>query len=69
MVVYMVLMGLGFHLFVCFYEERTLTRRYGEEYLRFKRHVPRWLPRLTPWQRRGGVTREPSRRFQLSKIR
>ena len=43
-------MGLGFHLFVCLYEEPTLTRRYGEEYLRFKRHVPRWLPRLRPWQ-------------------
>ena len=37
-----------------------LTRRYGEEYLRFKRHVPRWLPRLTPWRGSGGLTREPS---------
>ncbi len=50
MAVFMVLMCLGFHLFVCLYEERALTRRYGEEYLRFKRHVPRWLPRLRPWQ-------------------
>ncbi len=50
MAVFMVLMCLGFHLFVCLYEERTLTRRYGEEYLRFKRHVPRWLPRLRLWQ-------------------
>jgi protein-S-isoprenylcysteine O-methyltransferase Ste14 len=46
----MVLMCLGFHLFVRLYEEPTLARRYGEEYLRFKRHVPRWLPRLRPWQ-------------------
>jgi protein-S-isoprenylcysteine O-methyltransferase Ste14 len=44
---------LGFHVFVSRYEEPTLTRRYGEEYLRFKRNVPRWLPRLTPWQ--GGA--------------
>lgn len=43
-------LGLGFHLFVCLYEERTLTRRYGEEYLRFCKHVPRWIPRLTPWR-------------------
>ena len=50
--VYAVLLGLGLHLFVCLYEERALTRRYGEEYLRFKRNVPRWVPRLTPW--RGG---------------
>jgi protein-S-isoprenylcysteine O-methyltransferase Ste14 len=45
---------LATHLFVCFYEERTLTRRYGDEYLRFQRHVPRWLPRLRPWN--GGET-------------
>jgi protein-S-isoprenylcysteine O-methyltransferase Ste14 len=50
MVIYALLLWLGFHLFVCLYEERTLTRRYGEEYLRFKRHVPRWLPRLRSWQ-------------------
>lgn len=39
----------GFHLFVCLYEEPVLTRRYGEEYLHYKRNVPRWLPRSTPW--------------------
>jgi protein-S-isoprenylcysteine O-methyltransferase Ste14 len=52
MAVFALLLWLGFHLFVCFYEEPTLRRRYGDEYLRFKRHVPRWLPRLKPW--RGG---------------
>jgi protein-S-isoprenylcysteine O-methyltransferase Ste14 len=50
MVVYALLLWLGFHLFVCLYEEPTLMRRYGEEYVRFKRHVPRWLPRLKPWR-------------------
>ncbi len=50
MAVFMVLMGLGFQLFVRLYEEPTLTRRYGEEYLRFKSHVPRWLPHLRPWR-------------------
>jgi protein-S-isoprenylcysteine O-methyltransferase Ste14 len=40
---------LGFHLFVSRYEEPTLTQRYGDEYLRFKQNVPRWLPRLKPW--------------------
>jgi protein-S-isoprenylcysteine O-methyltransferase Ste14 len=49
MVIFAVLFWFGAHLFVCLYEERTLTRRYGDEYLRFKRHVPRWLPRLSPW--------------------
>jgi protein-S-isoprenylcysteine O-methyltransferase Ste14 len=43
------LFWLASHLFVCFYEEPTLTRRYGDEYRRFRRNVPRWLPRLSPW--------------------
>jgi protein-S-isoprenylcysteine O-methyltransferase Ste14 len=46
MVAYALLMALGFHLFVCLYEERALARRYPDEYLRYKRHVRRWLPRL-----------------------
>lgn len=33
-----------FHLFVVFYEERTLGRRFGESYLRYLQTVPRWLP-------------------------
>ncbi len=49
MVVYLILVWLAAHLFVCFHEEPTLARRYGELYVRFKRHVPRWLPRLTAW--------------------
>jgi protein-S-isoprenylcysteine O-methyltransferase Ste14 len=49
MVVYLILVWLASHLFVCLHVEPTLTRRYGEQYVRFKRHVPRWLPRLTPW--------------------
>jgi protein-S-isoprenylcysteine O-methyltransferase Ste14 len=40
---------LGIHLFVHLYEEPTLARRYPEEYPRYKSHVPRWLPRLKPW--------------------
>jgi protein-S-isoprenylcysteine O-methyltransferase Ste14 len=40
---------LFFTLFVLLYEEPTLVRRYPEEYPRYKTHVPRWLPRLTPW--------------------
>jgi protein-S-isoprenylcysteine O-methyltransferase Ste14 len=30
-------------------EEPGLVRRFGEEYLRYRRNVPMWLPRLTPW--------------------
>jgi protein-S-isoprenylcysteine O-methyltransferase Ste14 len=49
LVVYIAIVWFIVHLFICFYEEPTLTRRYGDEYLVFKRHVPRWIPRLTPW--------------------
>ncbi|MDR1305563.1 MAG: isoprenylcysteine carboxylmethyltransferase family protein [Verrucomicrobiales bacterium] len=30
-------------------EEKTLRRRFGDDYARYQRHVPRWLPRWTPW--------------------
>jgi protein-S-isoprenylcysteine O-methyltransferase Ste14 len=37
------------HLFVCFYEEPHLKKKFGEPYELFLRHVPRWMPRLRPW--------------------
>ena len=30
-------------------EERHLARRFGGEYLTYKRNVPRWIPRLKHW--------------------
>ena len=38
------------HLFVLYYEEPTLRKTYGMEYLKFCSHVPRWLPRVAPWR-------------------
>jgi protein-S-isoprenylcysteine O-methyltransferase Ste14 len=32
------------------YEEPTLARRYGVEYEAYRRAVPGWLPRITPWR-------------------
>ncbi|MGD0734450.1 MAG: isoprenylcysteine carboxylmethyltransferase family protein [Terracidiphilus sp.] len=37
------------HLFVLTYEEPTLRRTFPDEYSIFCTHVPRWIPRLTPW--------------------
>jgi protein-S-isoprenylcysteine O-methyltransferase Ste14 len=35
--------------FVHWYEEPTLVRTYGEQYEEYRRNVPAWTPRLTPW--------------------
>ncbi len=35
--------------FVRLYEEPVLARRYGADYEAYRRAVPGWLPRLTPW--------------------
>ncbi len=35
--------------FVKAYEEPTLLRTYGEQYETYRRNVPAWIPRLTPW--------------------
>ena len=42
---------LAFHLFVLVYEEPTLRGTFGPEYEKFCARVPRWIPRLRPWQR------------------
>jgi protein-S-isoprenylcysteine O-methyltransferase Ste14 len=47
---YGVLVWLLFHLFVLAYEEPTLRASFGPEYETFCAAVPRWIPRLTPWQ-------------------
>jgi protein-S-isoprenylcysteine O-methyltransferase Ste14 len=47
-------MWLIFHLFVLAYEEPTLARQFAN-YPDYRRHVPRWIPRLRPWQKQGSV--------------
>ena len=36
--------------FVHMYEEPALQRQFGADYANFRRAVPRWWPRRTPWQ-------------------
>jgi protein-S-isoprenylcysteine O-methyltransferase Ste14 len=38
-----------FHVFVVRIEEPGLRARFGGEYQRFCNAVPRWIPRLRPW--------------------
>jgi protein-S-isoprenylcysteine O-methyltransferase Ste14 len=37
------------HFFVLAYEEPTMRSTFGGEYREFCANVPRWIPRLTPW--------------------
>jgi len=36
-------------LYFVWSEEPGLERRFGDEYRRYRSHVPRWVPRLRPW--------------------
>ena len=53
---YLVLISAAQAGFVRIYEEPTLHEVYGRSYEEFCANVPRWLPRLTPWQ---GATSRP----------
>jgi protein-S-isoprenylcysteine O-methyltransferase Ste14 len=44
--------------FVLGYEQPALTRRFGNEYTTYRRAVPGWWPRLTPWRRGLGEGRQ-----------
>ena len=41
--------ALTVHLFVVFYEEPTLRKKFGADYEEYCRNVRRWLPRISPW--------------------
>jgi protein-S-isoprenylcysteine O-methyltransferase Ste14 len=41
---------LGNLIYMPLLEEPGLEKRFGEEYLRYKANVPRWIPRLRAWQ-------------------
>ncbi len=42
-------------IYFIYSEEPGLEKRFGVEYLEYKKNVPRWLPRLKPWQPTPGV--------------
>jgi protein-S-isoprenylcysteine O-methyltransferase Ste14 len=44
--------ALGVHLFVVFFEEPTLRRRFGTEYEEYCRNVRLCWPRLRAWEKR-----------------
>ncbi len=46
-----VLVALGVHLFVLFYEEPTLRRKFDGDYEEYCRNVRRWWPRIGAWEK------------------
>ena len=58
---YLVILSTAVTVFVRIYEEPTLHEVYGRSYEEFCANVPRWLPRLTPWQ---GATSRPGDRMR-----
>ena len=50
LIAYGVLVWLACHVFVVGYEEPMLAQTFGIKYDDFRANVPRWIPRLPPWQ-------------------
>jgi protein-S-isoprenylcysteine O-methyltransferase Ste14 len=40
----------AYAVYVPLSEERGLVKRFGDDYLEYRRNVPRWVPRLRPWE-------------------
>jgi protein-S-isoprenylcysteine O-methyltransferase Ste14 len=54
LVVYTAAVAAAMFAFVRLYEEPGLTRRFGAEYVAYRRGVPGWWPRLHPYQASTG---------------
>jgi protein-S-isoprenylcysteine O-methyltransferase Ste14 len=50
LLVYAVAAWLCIAGFVHWYEEPTLVRRFGADYVEYRRAVPAWIPRRHPWE-------------------
>ena len=48
LLLYLLVLAAGVHLFVVFYEEPNLSRRFGQDYEQYRRSVRRWIPRVPP---------------------
>ncbi|GHV50183.1 hypothetical protein FACS1894168_0970 [Deltaproteobacteria bacterium] len=48
-VLLLVIFVFGNMIYFPLIEEKALEKRFGEAYRKYKRNVPRWMPRLHPW--------------------
>ncbi|MFH1283652.1 MAG: isoprenylcysteine carboxylmethyltransferase family protein [bacterium] len=47
--VWMLIFFLGNIIYLRYFEEKGLEKRFGDDYKTYKSNVPMWIPRLTPW--------------------
>jgi protein-S-isoprenylcysteine O-methyltransferase Ste14 len=45
-----VVVGIVYAVYIPLSEEPGLARRFGDDYLAYKKSVPRWIPSRKPWQ-------------------
>jgi protein-S-isoprenylcysteine O-methyltransferase Ste14 len=59
--IWFVVFVLGNAVYIPVAEEPGLVNRFGDNYLAYQRDVPRWIPRLRPWEAPGpeGEARRP----------
>ena len=50
MAFWMLIFFLGNAVYFPLVEEKGLEKRFGDDYLRYKTHVPRWIPRFRAWK-------------------
>ena len=51
LLILLVILWLAVSAFIVVYEEPTLARLFGDDYVEYRRNVRRWLPRLTPFDK------------------
>lgn len=49
LMLYALLLAVGFHIRVLTHEEPWLESRFGSEWLQYRSEVSRWIPGLKPW--------------------
>jgi len=47
---WMIIFLVGNMIYFPLVEEKGLKQRFGEPYLEYMAHVPRWIPRFKPWR-------------------
>jgi protein-S-isoprenylcysteine O-methyltransferase Ste14 len=50
LLIWFLLFALANLIYIPLVEEPGLEHRFGQAYRVYKQHVPRWLPRLRPWE-------------------